>query len=65
MKVVPESYVADVLLGKKGAAKVLISCGTHCPDCDYANTKTVAELSIYHKINLKALLEQLNGLPDA
>ncbi len=42
MKVTADSYIAEVLAGKVGAAEVFAGHGSHCLTCGNAPLKTVA-----------------------
>lgn len=65
MKVKADNYISEVLAGKKGAAEVFMSYGSHCLSCANTTVKTVADMAQKHEVELAALLEQLNSLPDA
>jgi len=65
MMVIAENYICEVLVGKKGAAEIFMSHGSHCISCENATMKTVADMAEKHEVNLAVLLEQLNNLEDA
>ena len=65
MKVKAENYISEVLAGKKGAAEIFMSYGSHCLSCVNTTVKTVADMAQKHEVNLASLLEQLNSLPNA
>lgn len=64
MMVKAENYICEVLAGKKGAAEVFMSYGSHCISCANATMKTVAEMAEKHEVDLALLLEQLNSLQN-
>lgn len=64
MKVRAENYIAEVLNGKKGAAEVFMSYGSHCLSCGNTTVKTVADMARKHEVDLVVLLDQLNSLAD-
>ena len=65
MKVTADNYIAEVLAGKKGAAEIFMSYGSHCLSCANTTVKTVADMAQKHEVNLVLLLGQLNSLLDA
>lgn len=65
MKVTAENIIADVLAGKKGAAEIFMSYGSHCLECKNTTFKTVADMAVKHEVDLNTILAQLNSLPDA
>lgn len=64
MKVKDDNYISEVLTGKKGAAEIFMSYGSHCLSCVNTTVKTVADMAQKHEVDLVTLLEQLNSLPD-
>jgi len=64
VKVTADNYIAEVLAGKKGAAEVFMSYGSHCLDCKNTTFKTVGDMARKHQVELETILRQLNGLSD-
>lgn len=64
MKVTADNIIVDVLSGKKGAAEIFMSYGSHCLACNNVNFKRVADMAQKHQVDLETLLKQLNALPD-
>lgn len=65
MQVTADNIIAEVLSGKKGAAEIFMSYGSHCLTCNNINFKRVADMAEKHQVDLQTLLVQLNDLPDA
>lgn len=65
MQITGKMIISDVLAAKTGAAEVFMSYGSHCLSCPNTKVKTVADMAQKHEVNLPALLDQLNELPDA
>lgn len=65
MKVTADNIINEVISGKKGAAEVFMSYGSHCLTCQNVYHKKVSDMAVKHQVNLEALLDQLNKLPDA
>lgn len=64
MKVTADNYIAEVLAGKKDAAQVFMNYGSHCLGCRNTTSKTVRDMAQKHQVDLEAILQQLNSLPD-
>lgn len=65
MIVTADNIIAEVLEGKKGAADIFMSYGSHCLTCNNVYHKKVCDMAQKHQVDLDGLLEQLNNLPDA
>ncbi len=65
MIVTAQNIIAEVLEGKKGAAEIFMSYGSHCLTCNNVYHKKVADMAEKHQVDLNSLLKQLNDLQDA